>query len=69
MFTKTLCLAHYTNDKETMFTTEARKTGLGITQWQKQDNGEIVTMACDSRYLSDTEKCLIGEVELLTVVS
>ena len=52
-----------------MVTTDASKTGIGITLWQKQDNGEIKPIAFGSRYLSDTEKNYsIGELELLGVV-
>ena len=35
------CLAHYAKAKCNMVTTDASKTGLGITLWQKRDNGEI----------------------------
>ena len=52
-----------------MVTTDASKTGLGITLWQKQDNGEMKPIAFGSRYLNDTEKNYsIGELELLAVV-
>ena len=40
MLTEKPCLAHYAEDKCNMVTTDASKTGLGITLWQKQDNGE-----------------------------
>ena len=49
-----------------MVTTDASKTGLGITIWQKQDNRELKPIAFGSRYLNDTER--IGELELLAVV-
>ena len=59
----------YAKDKDNMVTTDASKTGLGITLWQKQDNGDINPMAYSSRYLNDTEKNYsIGELELLAVV-
>ena len=52
-----------------MVTTDASKTGLGITLWQKQDNGEMKPIAFGSRYLNDTEKNYsIGELELLAEV-
>ena len=63
------CLAHYAVDKDNMVTTDASKTGLGITLWQKQDNGEMNPIAFGSRYLNDTEKNYsTGELELLAVV-
>ena len=59
----------YAKDKDNMVTTDANKTGLGITLWQKQDNGDIKPMLYSSRYLNDTEKNYsIGELELLAVV-
>ena len=52
-----------------MVTTDASKTGLGITLWQKQDDGELKPIAFGSRYLNNTEKNYsIGELELLAVV-
>ena len=39
MLTEKPCLGHYTKDKENLVTTETSKTGLGVTLWQKQDNG------------------------------
>ena len=45
------------------------QTGLGITLWQKEDDGNIKPIAYGSRYLNDTEKNYsIGELELLAVV-
>ena len=69
MLTEGPCLAHYAKDKDNMVTTNASKTGLGITLWQKQDDGNIKPIAYGSRYLNDTEKNYsIGELELLAVV-
>ena len=69
MLTEGPCLAHYAKDKDNMVTTDASKTGLGITLWQKQDDGNIKPIAYGSRYLNDTEKNYsIGELELLAVV-
>ena len=63
------CLAHYAEDKHKMVTTDASKTGLGITLWQKQDNGEMKLIAFGSRYLNNTESNYsIGELEQLAVV-
>ena len=68
ILTEKPCLAHYAKDKCNMVTTDA-ETGLGITLWQKQDNGEIKPIAFGSRYLNDTKKNYsIGELELLAVV-
>ena len=36
MLTEKPCLAHYAKDRENIVTTDASKTGLGITLWQKQ---------------------------------
>ena len=69
MLTDKPCLAHYAKDKCNMVTTDASKFGLGITLWQKQDDGEIKPIAFGSRFLNDTEKNYpIGELELLAVV-
>ena len=69
MLTDKPCLAHYAKDKCNMVTTDASETGLGITLWQKQDDGEKKPIAFGSRYLNDTEKNYsIGELELLAVV-
>ena len=58
------CLAHYAKDRENIVTTDASKTVLGITLWQKQSDGEIKPIAFGSRYLKDSEKNYsIGEIE------
>ena len=56
MLTEGPCLAHYAKDKDNMVTTDASKTGLGITLWQKQNDGNIKPIAYGSRYLNDTKK-------------
>ena len=69
MLTEGPCLAHYAKDKDNIVTTDASTVGLGITIWQKQDNGNTKPIAYGSRYLNDTEKKYsIGELELLAVV-
>ena len=69
MLTEEPCSAHYAKDRENIVTTDASRTGLGITLWQKQSDGEIKPIAFGSRYLNDTEKNYsIGELELLAVV-
>ena len=69
MLTEEPCLAHYAKDRENIVTTDASKTGLGITLWQKQSDGEIKPIAFGSRYLNDSGKNYsIGELELLAVV-
>ena len=68
MLTERLCLAHYAKDKDNIVTTNASTTGLGITLWQNQDDGNTKLTALGSRYLNDTEKKYsIGELELLAV--
>ena len=69
MLTEGPCLAHYAKDKYIIVTTDASTTGLGITIWQKQDNGNTKPIAYGSRYLNDIEKkYFIGELELLAVL-
>ena len=69
MLTEGPCLAHYAKDKENIVTTDASTTGLGITLWQKQHDGNTKPIAFGSRYLNDTEKKYsIFELELLAVV-
>ena len=69
ILTKEPCLAHYAKDRENIVTTDASKTGLGITLLQKQSDGEIKPIAFDSRYLNNSKKNYsIGELELLAVV-
>ena len=69
MLTEGPWLAHYAKDKDNIVTTDASTTGLGITFWQKQDNGNTKPIAYGSRYLNDTEKKYsISELELLAVV-
>ena len=52
------CLAHYLGNKENIVTTDA---GLGITLWQKQNNGDLKLIAFASRYLNDAEKNIQSE--------
>ena len=69
MLTEEPALAHYAKDKDNIVTTDASKTGLGITLWQKQADGEVKPIAFDSRFLNDSEKNYsIGELDLLAVV-
>ena len=69
MLTEGPCLAHYAKDKEIIETTDRNTTGLGITLWQKQDDGNTKPRAYGSQYLKDTgKKYSIAELELLAVV-
>ena len=69
MLTEEPALAHYAKDKDIIVTTDASRTGLGITLWQKQADGELKPIAFSSRFLNDSEKSYsIGELELLAVV-
>ena len=69
MLTEEPALAHYAKDKDNIVTTDASKTGLAITLWQKQADGEVKPIAFGSRFLNDSEKNYsIGELELLAVV-
>ena len=49
MLTEGPCLANYAKDKDSIITTDASTTGLGITIWQKQDNGNTKPTAYGSR--------------------
>ena len=40
MLTEEPALAHYAKDKDNIVSTDASKTGLGVTLWQKQEDGE-----------------------------
>ena len=55
MLTEEPALAHYAKDKDNIVTTDASRTGLGITLWQKQADGEMKPIAFGSRFLSDSE--------------
>ena len=48
MLTEGPCLAHYAKDKDNMVTTDASTTGLGITLWQKQEDGKTKPIAYGS---------------------
>ena len=69
MVTEEPALAHYAKDRDNIVTTDASKTGLGITLWQKQADGELKPIAFGSRFLNDSEKNYsTGDLELLAVV-
>ena len=60
------CQAHYNGSEETIVTTDAGNTGLGVALWQKQNNGELKPVAFASCYVNDTvKKYSIGDLELL----
>ena len=50
MLTEEPPLAHYAKDKDNIVATDASKTGLGITLWQKQADGELKPIAFGSRF-------------------
>ena len=57
---------HTTRKIKKTVTTDASTTGLGITLWQRQDDGNTKPIAYGSRYLNDTENNYsMGELELL----
>ena len=69
MLTEGPCLALYAKEKDNIVTTDASTTGLGITLWQEQDDGNTKPIAYASRYLNETgKKYSISELELLAVV-
>ena len=47
MLTEGPCLAHYAKDKDIIVTTDASTTGLVITLWQKQDDGNTKPIALE----------------------
>ena len=49
MLTEGPCLAHYAKEKDNIVTTDASTTGLIITLWQKQDDGNTKPIAYGSR--------------------
>ena len=49
-------LPHYAKDKDNIVTTDASKTCLGITIWQKQADGGLIPIAIGSRILNDSKK-------------
>ena len=53
MLTEIPCLAHFDRDRDTIVTTGASRTGLGITLWQKQTDNTIRPEAFGCRYLND----------------
>ena len=48
MLTEGTCLAHYAKGKVNLVTTDAVTTGLGITLWQKQNDGNTKPIAYGS---------------------
>ena len=58
MLTEEPALAHYTKDKNKIITTDASKTGLGITVWQIQADGILKPIAFGSGFLNDNEKII-----------
>ena len=69
ILTEELAVAHYAKSRDNIVTTDASKTGLGITLWQKQADGELKPIAFGSTFLNDSEtNYSIGELELLAVV-
>ena len=56
MITEGPCLAHCAKKKDNMITKDASKTGVGSSLWQRQDDGNIKSIAYGKRYLNDTEK-------------
>ena len=69
MLTEEPALANYAKDKDNIVTTDPSRSGLGITLWQKQADGELKPIAFGSRFLNDSKKTYsIEELELLAVV-
>ena len=62
------CLAHYNSDSPNIITIDASTKKLGVTIWQEQPDRKLKPIGFSSRFLSDTEKNTINELELLAVV-
>ena len=45
MLTEEYCLAQYDKDRDDIVSIDASKSGLGMTLWQKQTDGEIKLIA------------------------
>ena len=62
-------MVHFARDRDNKVSTDASRTGLGITSCQKRNDDTIRPIAFTSRYLIDAEEnSSIGELELLAVV-
>ena len=62
-------LAHYAEDKDNSVATDASRTDLGNTSWQKQADGELQPIAFRSRFQNGSGKNYsLVELELLAVV-
>ena len=62
------CLASYVKDKDNKITTNSSTTGLGITLWQKQNDGKIEPTAYRREFSEHSgKKKSIGEIKLLAV--
>ena len=62
-------VAFYAKNKDYIVTTDASKTGLGVTSRQTQTDGELKTIAFGSRFLNNSDsKYSIGELEILAAV-
>ena len=62
------CLAHFARNRDNIVSTDASRSGLGITLGQKQNDDKVRPFAFASRYLNDVEIYSIGELDLLAVV-
>ena len=59
------CLAHSSSNLPYAITADANTRGLGVTLWPEQLNGDLKPIALEGRFLSDTEKKAINDLELL----
>ena len=67
LVSETPCLAHFVRDLVIIVTTDASRTGVGITLWQKQNDNTFRPIAFGSRYLNDAgNKNLIGRVKIFS---
>ena len=61
------CILQHKNN-EYMITTKAITKGLGATLCQPENDGNLKPVGYASKFLSETEKYAINELELLAVV-
>ena len=69
MITEFSCLAHFAGDRDNIVTTDAKRIGLAIALWQKQNDQKVRPIAFASPYLNHAGRNYsIRNLEILVVV-
>ena len=69
MITEFPCPAHFAGDRDNIVTTDAKRFGLGIALWQKQNDQKVRPIAFASPYLNHAGRNYsIRNLEKLVVV-